>query len=268
MRRPAPLRRPPSALPPPSPSPSPCPGAPPPCTAARFAGNLNQAGGCDNCAALGSSFFNPTAIAVDANGTTYISDGWHRVVRIGASGLVQGAVGCWVSAACSGFVNGVGTAARFNSPGGLFADAASGILYIADTNNHAIRGVHTALFATAPTFLVAGNGTPGAVDGVAVNAVFPARNGTLQLPGGVVANASGAVFVADTGNHLVRVVVGGAVRTLAGAFAAGWADGVGTAAALNAPWASRWPPVPRCARFLFQSGAATAFARCSWTPSA
>jgi hypothetical protein len=55
------------------------------------------------------------------------------VVRISAAGLVQGAVGCSAGAGCAGLVNGVGTAARFNTPGGLFADAASGTLLIADT---------------------------------------------------------------------------------------------------------------------------------------
>jgi NHL repeat len=38
-----------------------------------------------------------------------------------------------------GYADGAGDVARFDAPTGITVDAVSGVLYIADTNNHAVR---------------------------------------------------------------------------------------------------------------------------------
>ena len=58
--------------------------------------------------------------------------------------------------------------------------------------------------------VIAGNGEPGFADGTAERARF-------SSPAGVAAAASGELFVADTGNHVVRKIdAGGRVTTIAG----------------------------------------------------
>ncbi len=59
----------------------------------------------------------------------------------------------------------------------------------------------------------------------------------FNQPRGVVVDAAGNAYVADTGNHVIRKVTpGGVVTTLAGtAGQAAWADGVGSAARFSLP---------------------------------
>jgi DNA-binding beta-propeller fold protein YncE len=102
-------------------------------------------------------------------------------------------------------------------------------VYVADTGNNAIRMIGPD--GTVST--VAGDpGRTGAVDGAAGGPAV-----AFTRPGGVTASADGrTLYVADTGNHLVRVIRGGAVSTLAGsAGVPGSQDGAGAAARLNAP---------------------------------
>jgi hypothetical protein len=91
-----------------------------------------------------------------------------------------------------GFVNGTGTAARFNYMNGLYY--ASSNLYVGDTNNHAIRRV------TAPGAVVTtlAGSTSGYLDGVGTAARF---NGPFGLT-----FYSGYVFVCDNFNYRIRKI--------------------------------------------------------------
>jgi sugar lactone lactonase YvrE len=135
-------------------------------------------------------------------------------------------VAAWADAAA-------GTAASFNEPQGLAVNAGAGIAYIADTLNHRIRAI--GLNASAcPVSTLAGNGVAGYVDGPLgpFLASFNAPRGLALHP------VSGLLYVADTGNHRIRVVTQeGAVSTLAGGASSGYAGGRGTAARFSAPWA-------------------------------
>ncbi len=83
-----------------------------------------------------------------------------------------------------------------------------------------------ALFAGAPF-------QEGRVDG-------PASLARFRRPVGLAVDASGNVFVADTGNHVVRMIANDAARTvstLAGTGVAGVGEGPGASAALRSPQA-------------------------------
>ena len=94
-------------------------------------------------------------------------------------------------------------------PYGVAVDAA-GDLFIADTGNNVIREV---VKATGDIITVAGNGTPGYSGDNG-----PATDAELYVPHGVAIDAAGDLFIADTGNNVIREVVKatGDIITVAG----------------------------------------------------
>jgi hypothetical protein len=124
-------------------------------------------------------------------------------------------------------VDATGSAARFHGPQGLVLDA-SGNLFIADTNNNAIRKlVASTCVATTVTGLT---GSAGSADG-------PSSQAQFHFPSGIGIDAAGNLYVADTDNQTLRkIALSGAVSTLAGlAGTSGSADGTGTAARFDFP---------------------------------
>ena len=124
-----------------------------------------------------------------------------------------------VDAAGSEGVGGDGgpaTAAQLNFPTGVAADAA-GNLFIADTFNNRIRKVSANGIITT----VAGTGARGfGGDG------GPATAAQLNYPQGVAVDAAGSLFIADTGNMVVRKVsASGILTTVAGTAAVADAQG-------------------------------------------
>jgi sugar lactone lactonase YvrE len=125
-----------------------------------------------------------------------------------------------------GNLNGTGPLARFNEPIGLAVDAA-GNLYVADQANNAIRKVSPAGVVTT----LAGSGElAGSADGTGSAARF-------SSPQGMAVDGAGNVYVADTGNHTIRMITpAGVVSTLAGtAGSRGSLDDTGAAARFNGP---------------------------------
>lgn len=125
-----------------------------------------------------------------------------------------------------GSADGTGSAARFYSPRDITTDAA-GNAYVVDEGNHTIRKITPAGIVTT---LAGSAGLPGSSDGTGAAARF-------DSPQGIVADASGNLFVTDTGNHTIRKVTpAGVVTTFAGlAGVTGNTDGTGSAARLNRP---------------------------------
>lgn len=160
----------------------------------------------------------PTSGTIGSDGTP--ADGTGGAPQTTELALLAGSIGG------SGLVDASGTAARFNMPSGLAADAA-GYLYVADTANGAIRKI-------APggdvSTLAGSAGRQGSADGIGAAAQF-------DHPGAVAADAEGNVFVADTANHTIRKISpAGEVTTLAGlADQRGSTDGVGHAARFAYP---------------------------------
>lgn len=172
----------------------------------------------------GDARFNaPAGIVSDASGVLYVADtGNHTIRRVTDDGAVSTLAGL---AGSSGSADGTGTAARFSSPAGIATAGTS--IYIADTGNHTVRMIAAGGVVTT---LAGAAGESGSTDGTGVAARF---NG----PQGVAVAGSGTVYVADTGNHVIRQITsGGVVTTLAGtAGAAGHVDGTGAAARFSSP---------------------------------
>lgn len=168
-------------------------------------------GSTDGPAAL-ARFLEPQAITRDAAGNLYIADTGNDCIRkFGVDGRVSTLAG---APGYPGNQDGTGSAARFNAPTGVAVDAA-GNVYVADTDNHAVRKI-----------------TPhGVVTTLAGGA------GIFDAPGGVAVDAIGQVFVADTLNHVIRLITpGGTVSTFAGTVGAmGSEDGFRTAARFSRP---------------------------------
>jgi serine/threonine protein kinase/sugar lactone lactonase YvrE len=83
-------------------------------------------------------FCNPQGLAIDDKGNIYVADTGNNTIRkITPIGVVTTLAGL---AGASGTTNRVGESARFNSPGGVAVDNA-GNVYVADTNNHAVRKI-------------------------------------------------------------------------------------------------------------------------------
>jgi hypothetical protein len=166
-------------------------------------------------------FFYPASLDVDTAGNVYVADTYNHRIRV----ITPGGVTSTLAGTMPGYADGGTATAAFNYPRGVRV-AASGVVYVADTNNHRIRKISVG--GNVSTF--AGNGVAAYVDGVGTIASF---NG----PGDLAVDASGTVYVADVWNHRIRkVTVGGNVSTVAGSGSCAYADGVGTSASFCNPY--------------------------------
>ena len=180
------------------------------------------AGGSVDGNAASATFTGPIAMTLDGAGNIYLAELNTALIRkITPSGDVSTLAG----SGGFGFANGTGAAASFARPYGIAADAA-GNLFVADSDNNRIRKVTPAGVVT--TF--AGSGAAGAADGAAASASF-------QRPGGVAFDTAGNLYVADTGNSILRKITPqGVVSTVAGqAGAMGSQNGIGAAARFSEP---------------------------------
>src|SRR5206468_2831388 len=176
----------------------------------------------------------PAGAAFDGTGDLIIADQSNCVIRkvhmtTGTISTVAGTGG-----AC-GFAGdgGPATAAELYLPAGVALDVA-GNLFIADQDNFVIRRVDA---TTHQISTVAG--TPG-ISGFAGDG-GPATAAELSNTTGVALDGAGNLFIADTGNCVIRKVVAatGAISTVAGiGGACGFAGdgGAATAAELNLPF--------------------------------
>lgn len=99
----------------------------------------------------------PGKVATDASGDRiFISDtGHHRVV---AADATTGEILAVYGNGRAGFESGDALDSQFDSPQGLVFDDSTGLLYVADTNNHAIRSIDV---ATGRVATVVGTGRQG-----------------------------------------------------------------------------------------------------------
>lgn len=169
-----------------------------------------------------SGLTSPCDLAIDGSGNLYVAETSSN--RIRKIVMATATVSILAGNGTAGYADGAGTAALFNSPTGVTVDY-SGNVYVSDQNNNRIRKI---VAATGVVSTLAGSGTTGYVNGAGTAAQF-------NRPYGVSSDGFGTVYVSDTNNNRIRMIVvaTGAVSTLAGNGTSGYADGVGTAAQFN-----------------------------------
>ncbi|MFN2642029.1 MAG: hypothetical protein ABR548_09095 [Actinomycetota bacterium] len=156
----------------------------------------------DDGPALAATLLAPTGLAVDTTGV-YIADTQdNRIRKVDPSGMITTIAGTGANESSGD--GGSPLSAAVAAPRGL-ALGAAGTLYIAEA--HRIRKIATDVIST-----IAGDGSCGfAGDGdTAVTA-------KLCAPTGVATDATGNVFVADSGNYRLRLInPDGVVNTVGG----------------------------------------------------
>lgn len=156
-------------------------------TVSTFAGQ-GSAGHKDGPAAS-ALFRTPTGVAVDGAGNVYVADSGNNRIRVISAGKVTTLAGD----GGAGLVNGGLASARFNAPEAITVDP-SGVIFVADTKNHVVRRIATGQVSTA-----AGAGQVGFLNG-------PAASARFNQPTGMAVDAQGHLYLADPGNHRVRLL--------------------------------------------------------------
>ena len=148
-------------------------------------------------------------------------------------------VSTYAGSGTPGYMDGPESLAKFRSPASVVVDGASNV-YVADSGNNMIRkitpqGVVSTVAGNTNNPVIGGY-SGGYVDGLGTNAQF-------SDPTGIALDAATNIYVADTGNNVIRkITVGGVVTTLAGNTNSGNANGVGTNAQFDHPYGMALDP--------------------------
>jgi len=183
-----------------------------------FAGSFGVGGDADGIG-TNALFNGPSGIALDSAGNLYVADTGNGTIRkVTSAAIVKTLAG----SDSIGSSDGTGSAAQFDGPDGMAADA-NGNLYVADYGNYTIRQVTSAGVVTTVAGLA---GTSGRADGVGSEAQF-------YGPTGVAVDKTGNLYVADVFT-IRKITPAGVVSTIAGfKEVAGTNDGIGSNARFN-----------------------------------
>jgi class 3 adenylate cyclase len=149
--------------------------------------------GPDGQAATKTNLDHPLAVALGSDGLIYFVDG-NRIRRINDDGTVSTVAG--TGQAGDHGDGGPATSAELDGPQSIAIDPA-GNVFIADSQNNRVQEVT----AGGTIATIAGTGQSGySGDG------GPANQAKLDDPAGVAIGFDGAIFIADSGNNVVREV--------------------------------------------------------------
>jgi signal peptidase I len=180
----------------------------------------------DGGAATAANLNAPMQTAEAADGSVYIADSANnRIRKVSPAGVISTfAGGTGGASACT--YTGVVTSLRMSSPRGVAVDA-SGNVYIADTGANCIRKVDTGGNVTR----VAGGGATTTCGTTTATAV------SLSSPTGLDVDASGNVYVADTGRNCIRMIstTGSVTRVAGGGATTTCGTTTATAVSLSGP---------------------------------
>ncbi|OQR90691.1 hypothetical protein ACHHYP_05315 [Achlya hypogyna] len=169
--------------------------------------------------ALTSSFHHPSSLCVTPDGI-FVTDTGNHCIRfiyqahgkwrvdtvaggpttpVGTGSIGRRSLGATPLTPLPGYVDGPGDVAMFRGPSGITVGP-TGVLLVADTFNHCIRGI---VWADSGwhVYTVAGAPKSGHVDGCCSTALF-------NQPVGICIGEDETVFVADKGNNCVRQLGG------------------------------------------------------------
>ncbi len=154
---------------------------------------------CANGTNQAARFWWPQALAVGDNGSLYVADSYNYTIRelrpVGSD---------WVSSTIAGWggvpgdTDGTDSAVRFGFPAGVASDGA-GNLFVADSGSNTIRRLQLIGTNWVSSTIAGCAGSKGTTDGT---------NGVARFnePSAVVMDASGNLYVADSGNNRVRKI--------------------------------------------------------------
>ena len=175
-------------------------------------GTFNPGYSGDGGPATLASFYYPSGIAFDSQDNLYISDFYNNVVRKvdHLTGIITTVVGTGAGTFTGD--GGPATLATLQNPLRLLFDASDN-LYIADSNNNAIRRVDRATGIITTVAGISGDAAPGysGDGGLATSAM-------LRVPQGMDFDSFGNILFTDSDNHVVRKInmTTGIITTIAG----------------------------------------------------
>jgi hypothetical protein len=158
-------------------------------------------------------------------GDAEASDRWSFPRDFSGDGKPQGQVTTLAGSGVRGFQDGALATAQFRNPQDVAVDS-TGVVYVADTDNHRIRKIDP---TTKLVTTLAGDGQEGYRDGAAMTARFSFPTGIAVWED---SDNKVVLYVADTGNHRIRKIVDGVVSCFAGLC------GSGVESAMLATWAA------------------------------
>jgi hypothetical protein len=204
-----------------------------------YAGGNGSGYSGDNGAAITAKLNAPKGVAVDPAGNVYIADTGNNVLRrVNRESLVITTMAGGATGVCplANDANGDGcpqSQSILSGPTGVAADA-NGNVYISDTGHNTIR------IASANGYIY--NFAGGAVCSAAIDTYgdgCPATQAAFSSPAGLAVDTAGNLFIADSGNNLVRKIayVSGGITAAAGNGQSGFGGdgGLATLAQLNGP---------------------------------
>ncbi|UUZ93906.1 hypothetical protein LJK87_04300 [Paenibacillus sp. P25] len=157
---------------------------------------------------LSALFRMPAGLAAMPDGSLLIADSRNHLIRKWDHGQIGSYAGLIYKLDEKGFpagglLDGTRDMSVFREPMGMAADS-SGNVYVADSENHAVRKIG----ADGQVTTLAGSGLIGSKDG-------KGREATFHHPTDVAVAPDGTVYVADSLNHLIRrITPEGEVSTL------------------------------------------------------